>query len=467
MGLAVRRSWYLLALGAAACAGPKPAPVTAATGLDGTWKTDGYGFVLVATGDSLRAYEVTETTCVPSFTGVRRVETPAGTEAVYEADGQVLAVTAGADSSQKHLKSDGAASYMVVRRLAARPTVCDQPTPNTPEGNFEVFAATWSEHYILFDQKGVDWQGVVAAARAKVTPTTTPEQLFDIMQGMIASFEDAHTFINADTIKRRFLVLRKGTDRVAKSGMADFRTKDLPGILAVTDRKLTGALRKWCNDQVQYGHVDDSTGYLRILSESGYTKEGGFAAGLVALEAALDTIFSDPKLTGLVIDVRINFGGADPYGLALASRLATSEYLAYSKEARLDPADRTKWTPGQPSTVRPSTRPGFKGPVVELTGPLTISAGETTTQALMGRIPTIVRIGENTQGVFSDVLGRRLPNGWSFGLPNEVFRTADGKTFDGPGIPPDVQVPVFADQDLKSGRDPGLARAVAELRARH
>ena len=260
MGLAVRRSWYRLALGAAACAGPKPAPVTAATGLDGTWKTDGYGFVLVATGDSLRAYEVTETTCVPSFTGVRRVETPAGTEAVYEADGQVLAVTAGADSSQKHLKSDGA---------------------------------------------------------------------------------------------------------------------------------------------------------------------------------------------------------------ALASRLATSEYLAYSKEARLDPADRTKWTPGQPSTVRPSTRPGFKGPVVELTGPLTISAGETTTQALMGRIPTIVRIGENTQGVFSDGLGRRLPNGWSFGLPNEVFRTADGKTFDGPGIPPDVQVPVFADQDLKSGRDPGLARAVAELRARH
>ncbi len=467
MGLAVRRSSYLLALGAAACAGPKPAPNPATTGLDGAWKTDGYGLVLVATGDSLRAYEVTETTCVPSFTAVRRVETPAGTEAVYETDGQVLAVTAGPDSSQKQLKSDGAASYMVVRRLAARPTVCDQPTPNTPAGNFEVFAATWAEHYILFDQKGGDWQGVVAAARAKVTPTTTPEQLFDVMQGMIAPFEDAHTFISADTIKRRFHALRKGTDRVAKGGMADFRAKDLPGILAVTDRKLTGALRKWCNDQVQYGHVDDSTGYLRILSESGYAKTGGFAAGLVALEAALDTIFTDPKLTGLVIDVRINFGGADPYGLALAARLAGSEYLAYSKEARIDPADRTKWTPGQPSTVRPSSRPGFRGPVVELMGPVTISAGETTTQALMGRIPKIVRIGENTQGVFSDVLGRRLPNGWSFGLPNEVFRTADGKTFDGPGIPPDVQVPVFADQDLKAGRDPGLARAVAELRARH
>jgi C-terminal processing protease CtpA/Prc len=101
--------------------------------------------------------------------------------------------------------------------------------------------------------------------------------------------------------------------------------------------------------------------------------------------------------------------------------------------------------------------------VVELIGPLTISAGETTTQALMGRTPRVIRIGEPTQGVFSDVLVRRLPNGWLFGLPNEVFRTADGKTFDGPGIPPDIPAPVFADQDLAAGRDPALRRAIEVL----
>ncbi len=455
----------IVALAGTACSNPKPPVPPAQTGLEGAWKSDGYGFVIVATGDSLQAYEVTQTTCLPSFTGLRRAATDPGTEATYESDGQVLAVSAGLDPSQKQLKSDGAASYLVIRRLPSLPAVCDRPTPDTPEGNFEVFAATWAEHYILFDEKGADWAAIVAAARGNVTPATTPEQLFDIMQGMIAGFEDAHTFIMADSIKRRFRTLRGGTGRVAKSGMADFQAKDLPGILAVTNLRLTGTLRKWCNDQVQYGHVDDSTGYLRILSESGYTKDGGFAAGLVAFEAALDTIFSDPKLTGLVLDVRINFGGADPYGLALASRLATAEYVAYSKEARIDPADRTKWTPGQASVVRPGNRPGFKGPVVELIGPLTISAGETTTQALMGRAPKVLRIGENTQGVFSDVLGRRLPNGWRFGLPNEVFRTADGKTFDGPGIPPDIAVPVFADADLKAGRDPGLARAVAALRS--
>jgi C-terminal processing protease CtpA/Prc len=98
-----------------------------------------------------------------------------------------------------------------------------------------------------------------------------------------------------------------------------------------------------------------------------------------------------------------------------------------------------------------------------LTGPLTISAGETMTQALMGRSPKVLRIGENTQGVFSDILGRMLPNGWYFGLPNEVFRSQDGKTFDGTGIPPDIGVPVFAVDDLAAGRDPGLERAQIEL----
>jgi len=76
----------------------------------------------------------------------------------------------------------------------------------------------------------------------------------------------------------------------------------------------------------------------------------------------------------------------------------------------------------------------------------------------------VTRIGENTQGVFSDVLDRRLPNGWTFGLPNEVYRTPEGRTFDGTGIPPDIAVPVFADADVAAGKDPGMAMAVSLLR---
>ncbi len=47
-------------------------------------------------------------------------------------------------------------------------------------------------------------------------------------------------------------------------------------------------------------------------------------AGLRALEEALDAIFSYSTIRGLVVDVRINAGGSDPYGLALASPLANT-----------------------------------------------------------------------------------------------------------------------------------------------
>lgn len=442
-------------------------PPLAAQSLTGSWQTEGYGLALQATGDTLQVFEVTAVSCLPSWRAVRRPGAP--NELTYQlvgggGGGGVFFIRPGATENVRQVHHDGTASDQIIRRIAKLPSMCDRPTPDTPLSNFDVFAQTWKEHYILFDQKQVDWTAVVNRARSGVTSTTKPEALFDILQGMIAPFKDAHTFIQAPTLDRQFRALRAGTDRLLKGDPEQFRTKGMQEIMAVTEhRYLKSGLRKWCNGQVQYGKLSGSVGYLRILSESGYSRDGVFASGLQAFEATLDTIFNDPKLRGLVIDMRINFGGSDPYGLALASRLTKTEYVAYTKQARSDPNDRTQWTPGQPSVVRPSRRPSFHGKVVELIGPFTISAGETTTQALMGRIPHVVRIGENTQGVFSDVLVRRLPNGWSFGLPNEVFRDREGKTFDGPGIPPDIEVPVFADQDLAQGKDPAIARALEEL----
>jgi len=191
--------------------------------------------------------------------------------------------------------------------------------------------------------------------------------------------------------------------------------------------------------------------------------QGDFESELSCLDQALDNVLSHASIGALVIDVRANTGGADPLGLEIASRLATKPYLAYMKEARANPVQRAKWTDQDPNLIIPSNKPGFRGQVVELIGPSTVSAGETFTQALMGRAPHVTRIGENTQGVFSDVLTRHLPNGWSFGLPNEIF-VSQGKAFDGEGIPPDIRIPVFSQSDLDSGKDAALAAALNLIR---
>jgi len=447
------------------------ATLLASQALDGVWRSLGYGYVFEINGPVIRAFEVTTSTCLSGFTARNDGSAVPGREATFRSGGgDVWFVRSGGRGDHWLLHNEGSASNIRIVRVPQLPASCSHPPANTPAGNFEVFTRTWAENYISFDLKHVDWERIVANNRSRLNERTSAAALFDLLAGMIQPFGDAHTFISAPAIQREFRNLRPGTDRVVREtiGRVDrgaFRKTGVPRLLTVTERAyFTAGLRTFCNHQLQYGHTDARTGYLRILSFSGYVPGGDYSAGLAALETALDEIFSDPALQALIIDVRINFGGDDPYGLAIASRLASAEYLAYTKYARADAIDRNRWTPGDPSIVRPSSRPGFRGPVVELIGPFTISAGETFTQALMGRVPHVTRIGENTQGVFSDVLVRRLPNGWIFGLPNEVYRTLEGTTFDGPGIPPDITVPVFAAADITSGRDPAMAKALEVLR---
>jgi hypothetical protein len=348
---------------------------------------------------------------------------------------------------------------MIIHRIDRKPTVCDAPTPNTPLSNFNAFAQTWAEQYGFFPEKKVDWAAIVAANRSRVTDATTPEQLFDILEGMISPLHDAHSFLGAPAIKKGFGGVRKTPSFIETRDGRD-------SAYALVSANLTSPLRRFCEGRVEFGMLGPDVGYLRIRGFSGYSKDGAYETGLAALEAGLDTAFANTQgWKGLVIDVRINGGGADPYGLAIARRLTATPYTAYVKQARSDPADASKWTEAQPSVVQPSTRPSFRGPIIELTGVQSISAAETFTQALMDRKPKIIRVGETTQGVFSDVLGRTLPNGWRFGLANERFVT-DGKSFDNVGIAPDVGVESFTPAARATGKDAAVEKALSMLHGR-
>jgi hypothetical protein len=408
-------------------------------------------------GAHLKAYELTEISCLPSFTA-ERANVGATGELLFKVVGRsaTYSVRPGGSADRWLVHPNGAASDIVMRRLRSTPAQCGRTLADSPPNNFDVFARTWAEQYGFFDVRKVDWAAITTRERPRVSDRTTPEELLQILKGMIEPFEDAHTFIAAESIKQTFHGTRKNDHWLESADRAH-------AFEIIDSKYVRGSLRTWCNGQVQYGRLDGGVGYVRLKSFSNFGGQPGFESGSAALEAALDEIFADASSwPGLVIDVRINGGGSDAWGLSIASRLAPSPYVAYSKQARADPDDATRWTDPQPSEVRPSSRASFHGPVVELIGIHSVSAAETFTQALLKREPHITRIGENTQGVFSDVLGRKLPNGWTFGLPNERFVT-DGKAYDGAGIAPDVTVPVFPRADLETGRDGALEKALELL----
>jgi C-terminal processing protease CtpA/Prc len=106
----------------------------------------------------------------------------------------------------------------------------------------------------------------------------------------------------------------------------------------------------------------------------------------------------------------------------------------------------------------------YLGPVLLLTSASTVSGGEVFALA-MRSLPQVTLLGEPTQGAFSDVLEKRLTNGYAVGLANEYYLDPEGRSFETLGVPVDVEVVQFDAQQRRAGIDPSIEAAVELLGA--
>jgi Peptidase family S41/Tricorn protease C1 domain len=431
--------------------------------VDSVWQTDGYGLVLAIDDGRLQTYQTTAISCLPGF-ALTQAGPPDRHGAVRFEDEDGIGYTVTPVRTGARLRVEYSVGYQSLHAAKRVPARCERPAPTGPVAAFDVFWQTYAENYPFFAARGVDWNAVRATYRPRVNAQTTDDELFAILTDMIRPLNDAHTEIRAG--ERRYQGVRPGTTIPIveqNARVEDFiKRRDLAGLEYQT----------WANGLLGYADLPDGLGYLRVVTFASYADEPGFAAQVAELDRALDAILTPERtsgpdrLRGLVVDLRINGGGSDVLGLRLASRLTDRPFFAYAKQARNHPTDPDEFTTPQPTWVRPAAgKTHYTGPIVMLTGGSTLSAGESFTQAMMQRSPRPVRIGEHTQGIFSDVLIRQLPNGWLFGLPNEEFLTRDGRTFDGVGIPPDIQTPVFTEEEFAQNRDSAFDAAISLLKS--
>lgn len=416
-----------------------PQPTTA----DGIWRMDGYDTVLSIANGHLQEYQTTAVSCVKGAVANR---TAPGTYST--ATGTVFTVR-----PPGTLRVAGSSGDRTLHRLTELPAKCRQPMAKDPLTAFDTFWQTFEENYPFFAAKGIDWHAVRDTFRPKVHDKTTRAELLSLFGDMVKPLYDAHVVVYDGS--SYFVQVRPGTTLLTPE--LETKVKN-----HVVQRDLHGKEpQEFANGRVSYADLPGGQGYLRISAFGGFHPEDpSYAAQLVELDKALDTVLTAERtasLKGLIIDVRANGGGYEALGVRIAERLTDTPYLAYSR--------RTQYTPPQPVRVTPAQgAPRYTGPVAVLTAGTTISAAETFTQALIDRPGKTVRVGEATQGVFSDVLERKLPNDMGFWLPNEELPTRSGRTFDGTGIPPHLRTPVFTDEEFDKNLDSAFDTAVAALR---
>ncbi|MFE4859096.1 S41 family peptidase [Streptomyces sp. NPDC056670] len=438
-------------------AGAAPASAAGPGRLDGVWRMDGYGTLVTVANGRFTTYDTTRVSCLPGAVTAQQVGRPGAGGAIRYGEDSVASMTFTPDGREHAvLALDDAAGVRHLARLSALPERCRQPAAEGPLAVFDRFWATFAENYPFFAAKGINWQAVRDRYRPLITPDTTDARLQQILTDMMRPLHDAHTAL-VHQGRTVYFGLRPGT----RVPTADLRTRAAANV----ERQLVAPARTFGQGKLVVGELPGRLGYLRVDSFDGYVESGSFQDQVAELDRALDALLPRDAargagpLRGLVIDVRLNGGGSDALGLRIASRLTDRAYTAYRKVARDDPDDPARFTRPQPIVVHPAAAPRWTGPVALLTSGSSVSAAETFAQALMGRAPEVTRIGENTQGVFSDVMFRPLAKDWAVILPNEKYLDEHGRTFDGSGVPPRLRTPVFTEDDLAHGRDSALTLA--------
>lgn len=370
----------------------------------------------------------------------------------------------------------------IYNKIKHLPAVCDTPVATIDDANytrdpvrdFKLFWQTFNDFYVSFDLKQVDWNEQYELAIASINVNTTDEELLDVFYQMISLLKDSHVYVESDSLGRASVDGKETRIFKLINEYADANNLTLPiplehleGVNQYIFSQLElvqdiildyatdeSSISSAANDNLVWFKVAN-TGYLQINAMIGFSNDESQLAELTALESALEQAIEDLQDTdNLVIDVRSNNGGKDFLSMAIASRFVDSQRHVYSKQARLGSGT----SPLVDVYLEPRGAIQYLKPIVLLTSNSTVSAAESFS-IMMRSLPQVTLMGETTQGALSDVLEKKLPNGFEMGLSFERYYSVDGEWFEDVGVPVAIEVPYMTLEQRANEEDLGLENA--------
>lgn len=320
------------------------------------------------------------------------------------------------------------------------------------EKNFQVFWETFNNNYAFFKERKVDWKAIYRQYLPKVQQAQTEKEFAGILKEIIGKMKDGHIRLDLpDSLKEKTIPAPTATTPVrSKQALLS----DLKKIYLKGEKSYNGGVLQWGflkDSKVGYiliSDMDHFAGYIPEekqnskefttlydkISESKAPQQM-FEEEVVGAKKIIEQAIRDLKgSTSVVVDLRFNGGGYETVALALLSYFVPSEQKVLSIQAKTD----NGFTPRQDYALHPAPK-AIHQPVYLLLSPNTASAAEIFALGALD-YPNMIRIGSRTSGIFSEILWKELPNGWEFSLSNEIYTDKRGKTYEGTGIPVNIEM---------------------------
>ena len=433
----------------------------------GLWQRRGYGDIFAVGENETAHYAITQSTCLPG-------ETVDGLPQVSVADINRVQIEVLADQSLS-LRIPGTVFPIVLTPLNSLPEQCDVTVDANAQSVFDHLWATFNEYYAFFELRGVHWAAQADRIQPRITlagnDNDNDNVLFDTLSDLIMPLDDRHIILQSNNQefspaieKGIFRELDQGFDEQTEYASFDHYIETAISHFQAVLISYFDEGRFFGGNPIIWATINESIGYINIASMENFIEKSDDelsafaidgASQVIAAELAIDTALAElSAVDQLIIDLRLNGGGEYAISLAIANRFTPMRQHVLSKMARGLHGE----TEPLHAYLDPVSAPFLK-PIVLIVGPDTASAAEIFVIA-MRQLPQVTVIGQSTRGALSDILEKPLPNGWSYGLSNEVYSDAAGNVFEFIGIPPDRVVETFRLSYIEAGIDPAIELAL-------
>lgn len=312
-----------------------------------------------------------------------------------------------------------------------------EETVNKPIETFEKFWQLFNNSYASFEEKNINWDSIGQAYRPSINARTNNKVLFTTFCDMLKPLKDAHVNLiveKADTVfdAERPSRLIEDLQPIREKVRISFNEMVKATLAEHGIQEVKSLGKDWNSIPLFWYGNNGKIGYLRVgrCFSTLLIKNG------LGINRKLNKIFkSFEGLSSIIIDIRLNPGGTDGFSKKVAGKLTKKQVISYYKQTR----ENGKFGQLHTHYIKPAGKYPFLKPVYLLTNEKSISAADVMA-LMMAELENVTIIGENSNGSYSDIYAKKLPNKWVVTLSNQRYLTTTNKNHEGTGTPVDIEI---------------------------